>query len=152
MKPKHDLGSYANKQPVKFTKYQIFPYVAELDTHIQLGLMTPPDKKNECMLDNRGFTLLNFDPTNLILIGQVWVDLSQFGDMRLDLWCKEFPECECTNYHLSTKVNSLTLRTSDLYITIEKGWRYAEEQIFILGNPTKQQQKILDKLNWYTTE
>lgn len=148
MRPKHDLGSYATKQPVRFAKYQTFPYTSELDTHIQLGLIGEPMANNECLLNNRGFTLLNFDPSNLMLVGQVWVDLSQFSDVRLDLWCKEFPETECTHYMLSTKLNTLTIKDGDFYLTIDNSHHMLGLQFFTNGQPTVKQQKILEQLGW----
>lgn len=148
MKQRHNLGKYDKPQKVTFELYQTFPYSAELETHISLGLMGEPMPNGECLITDRGFTLLNYDVGNLMLIGQVWVDLSQFGCQRLDLWCKEFPETICTNYHLSTKCNSLTLQCGDLFITIENDWRYAGEIFYIGGNPTKEQTKLLEKLGW----
>lgn len=94
-----------------YLQYSYFPKdsAEPLTEWCQLGLID--QMEGGYLLNSKGFTLLNFDPKQLIYIGGQWVDLSKFP-VRLDYLLQKYGEqnFEISQVIIKRKLYSLSFK------------------------------------------
>lgn len=114
---------------MKYHKYQSFTpdELPNADELCELDLITKlPD--GSYLLNNSGFTQLNFNPSNLIDVNGTWIDLSKFGDLRLDLLLQRFPDMKVGSFVVqngSKYINEVNLIFDETYVGITHKWNCA---------------------------